>query len=490
MTRLAYGIAVAACSFAGAALLSTPVAAADVFDASSYTLDPVAPETVTSFYNLITAPPGINESLQGYGAFDVLSDGSDDPVGHFYAYVSTAPFLTPHLGNLEDAVVNSQVLYVSPDVPGYEDPTGIAPVAGSVISTTQSFGGLFENVYSAIPSGDGTSAITDILKTPFGDIDLSQLVNALGFDAANVPSVLPDEITALSDPVYTAVNGLPPLTIALQGYQAFQFGDNPDATFNAVQTTTTDGIGFHTEAFLVTEETGTAASLPVGSIYNTIDFANLSNVYSSIPQADGTDEVTNILINTNTGQTFDLSWLFADADASAGLNDGSFVQPISFGDQIIQLAPDSDLTFTGINGLPPGNVSIQADAIFGLFDEGLDDPSSTFGADLTVIQTMFLSNYTESLLITDSIIPELPEGSIIDFTNYGFGFENLYMDLPGLGADGENLITDTFSTPLGAIDLSWLYAMLDASAGLNPSEGLVTFADAPWLELFETIFDL
>ena len=470
-------------------MLPAAIASADPFDASSYTLDPVAPETVTGLYNITTAPPGINESLQGYQAFDVLGNDSDDPLGHFYAYVSTAPYLTPHLDNINDAVVSSQVLYVSPDVPGYESPTGIAPVAGSVISTTHSFGRLFENIYSAIPSG-ATNTVTDILKTPFGDIDLSQLVNSLGFDAANVPSVLPDDITAISEPVYTAVNGLPPLTIALQGYQAFQLGDNPDATFSAVQTTTTDGIGFHTEAFLVTEETGTADSLPVGSVYNTIDFANLSNVYSSIPQPDGTDEVTNILINTDTGQTLDLSWLFADADASAGLDDGSFLQPISFGDSMIQLAPDSGVTFTGINGLPPGNVSIQADALFGLYEDGVDTPSSTFGADATVVQTMFLSNYTESLLVTDSINPELPEGSIIDFTSYGFGFENLYMDLPGLGADGENLITDTFSTPLGDIDLSWLYAMLDASSGLNPAEGLASFADAPWLDLFETVFGL
>lgn len=469
-------------------MLPEAAAYADPFDASSYTLDPVAPETVTGLYNITTAPPGVNESLQGYQAFDVLGNDSDDPVGHFSAYVSTAPYLTPHLDNINDAVVSSQVLYVSPDVPGYDDPTGIAPVAGSVISTTRSFGGLFENVYSAIPSG-ATNTVTDVLKTPFGNIDLSQLVNSLGFDAANnVPSVLPDEITATNDPVITAVNGLPPLTVALQGYQSFQYGDDPDATFNAVQTTTTDGIGFHTEAFLVTEETGTADSLPVGSVYNTIDFLNLSNVYSSIPQEDGTDEVTNILIDTNTGQNLDLSELFADYDASAGLTDGSFVQPISFGDQTIALAPDSDLTFTGINGLPPGNASIQADALFGLYDEGVDSPASTFQADVTVVQTMFLSNYTETLLVTDSVDAGMPEGSIIDFTNYGFGFENLYADLPGLGAGGENLITDTFSTPFGDVDLSWLYTMLDASAGLDPSEGLVSFADAPWLELFETVF--
>src|ERR1700742_3837863 len=178
MTRLAYGIAVAACSFAGAAMASAPVAAADIFDASSYTLDPVSPETVTGFYNLMTAPPGINESLQGYQDFDVLSDGSDDPVGHFTAYVSTASFLTPHLDSANDAIVSSQVLYVSPDVPGYEDPTGIAPAAGSVISITHSLGGLFTFVYTAVPSGD-TTTITDILKTPFGNIDLTQLINLL-----------------------------------------------------------------------------------------------------------------------------------------------------------------------------------------------------------------------------------------------------------------------------------------------------------------------
>jgi len=374
---------------------------------------------------------------------------------------------------------------VSPDVPDYEDPTGIAPTAGTVIASTHSFGGFFSNIYSA----DGTT-VTDVLRTPFGDIDFSQLVNSLGFDAANVPSVLPDEITAISDPVITGVNGLPPLTIALQGYQAFQYGDDPNATFNAVQTTTTDGIGFHTEAFLVTEETGTADALPVGSIYNTIDFLNLSNVYSSIPQPDGTDDVTNILIDTNTGQILDLSRLFTYFNASAGLDDGSFLRPISFGDDVIKAAPDSEFTFTGINGLPPGNASIQGDGLFALYEDGADTPSSTFAADVTTVQPMFYSFYTETLLVTDSLNPELPEGSVIDFTAYGFGFENLYTDLPGLGADGNSLITDTFSTPFGDYDLSWIYATLDASAGLTPADGLASFADQPWLDLFDTVFGI
>jgi hypothetical protein len=496
--RLTCLLAAAAGGLFGVVLLSDALAVADnvdigaladVFDATSYTLDPAGPQSVTGLYNIFTAPPGVNGSIQGYGQFDVIGNNSDDPVGNFHAYVSTVPYLGTRTDLANEQIATSQVLYVSPDVPGYEDPTGIAPIAGSVISTTHSFGGLFSNVYSAVPSGDSTT-ITDILKTPFGNIDLSQLVNALSIDAVNLPSVLPNGITATSDPVITAVSGLPPFTIDHQGYQSFQYGENPDATFNALETTTTDGVGFHTEAFLVTEQTGTADSLPIGSVYNSIDFYNLSNVYSSIPQPDGTDEVTDILIDTNTGQSLDLSPIFFPYDSSAGLDDGSLLRPISFGDDIIKAAPDAQLTYTGINGLPPGNFSIQGVGLFGVYDGGADTPSSTFEADVTTLQPMFVSSYTETLLVTDSADPALPEGSIIDFTSGVLGNENFYTDLPGLGPDGQNLITDTFVTPFGNLDLSWVYASLDASAGLTPAEGLASFADQPWLDLFDTVFGL
>ena len=496
--RLTCRLAAAAGGLFGVVLFSDAVAVADnvdigaladAFDAASYTLDPVGPETVTGLYNIFTAPPGVNASLQGYQQFDVFGNDSDDPAGHFYAYVSTVPYLASRADIADEELTTSQVLYVSPDVPGYEDPTGIAPTVGSVISTTGSFGGLFTNVYSATPSGE-TTTITDILKTPFGNIDLSQFVNVLGVDAVNVPSVLPNGITATSDPVITAVGGVPPFTIDHQGYQSFQYGENPDATFNAIQTTTTDLVGFHTEAFLVTGDTGTADSLPIGSVYNTIDFYDLSNVYSSIPQPDGTDEVTDILTDTNTGQSLDLSPIFSPYDASAGLDDGSLLRPISFGDDIIKAAPDAQLTYTGINGLPPGNFSIQGTGQFGVYDDGADTPSSTFEADVTTIQPMFVSSFTETLLVTDSPDPALPDGSIINFASFGLGFENYYTDLAGLGPDGQNLITDTFVTPFGNLDLSWLYASLDASAGLTPAEGLASFADQPWLDLFDTVFGL
>lgn len=97
---------------------------------------------------------------------------------------------------------------------------------------------------------------------------------------------------------------------------------------------------------------------------------------------------------------------------------------------------------------------------------------------------MFYSHYSEALLVTDSSDPTvLPDGSIIDMTTYGSGFASVYADLPGLGTDGHNLITDTLVTPFGNTDLT---SLIDASAGLSPSDGLVTFLDAPWLDLFNS----
>jgi hypothetical protein len=44
---------------------------------------------------------------------------------------------------------------------------------------------------------------------------------------------------------------------------------------------------------------------------------------------------------------------------------------------------------------------------------------------------------------------EPPVGSVLDTTNFGGGFENIYSDLVGLGLNGSNAITDTWVTPFG-----------------------------------------
>ena len=82
----------------------------------------------------------------------------------------------------------------------------------------------------------------------------------------------------------------------------------------------------------------------------------------------------------------------------------------------------------------------------------------------------------------------MPVGSVFDVQTYPFGFVNAYSDLVGAGANGQNLITDTLTTPWGThIDLSWLVQGFDAAAGLNPADGFVSFANKPWLELFTNL---
>ena len=90
-------------------------------------------------------------------------------LGTFYAYVSTAPYLTPLLPNGSEAPVTLQVLYVDS---GVADLLGDSPGPGAlpdraVISIWKPGFGAFVNTYSAIASADGNHAndgvVTDIL---------------------------------------------------------------------------------------------------------------------------------------------------------------------------------------------------------------------------------------------------------------------------------------------------------------------------------------
>ena len=61
--------------------------------------------------------------------------------------------------------------------------------------------------------------------------------------------------------------------------------------------------------------------LPVGSVVNTLLLGKNENVYISSPGADGKGVVTDYLENTKTGHITDLSSLYSQYDASAGLLD-------------------------------------------------------------------------------------------------------------------------------------------------------------------------
>ncbi|MDT5089765.1 MAG: hypothetical protein QOG47_2472, partial [Mycobacterium sp.] len=74
-------------------------------------------------------------------------------------------------------------------------------------------------------------------------------------------------------------------------------------------------------------------------------------------------------------------------------------------------------------------------------------------------------------------------GSVYDALNLGNGYENVYIDIPGV--DGANdSVTDTLVTPFGNVNLDSLFGDVDAAAPLQPGDaftGLETagIANAP-----------
>ena len=97
---------------------------------------------------------------------------------------------------------------------------------------------------------------------------------------------------------FTAITGLPPTYVAVQGEQVFDVYQTvlrPGGSFRGYVTTTADFLGFYSEAILVDEiltgTEGTAAGQvpPVGSVYNVIYFNNDNsyNLYSSLPSPSG-----------------------------------------------------------------------------------------------------------------------------------------------------------------------------------------------------------
>lgn len=60
-------------------------------------------------------------------------------------------------------------------------------------------------------------------------------------------------------------------------------------------------------------------------------------------------------------------------------------------------------------------------------------------------------------------------GTVYSITDLGGGFQNVYIATPGVDG-GEATITDVLVTPLGNMNLDWLFAGYDATHGLNPGD--------------------
>ena len=84
---------------------------------------------------------------------------------------------------------------------------------------------------------------------------------------------------------------------------------------------------------------------------------------------------------------------------------------------------------------------------------------------------------TDATPLGDTPVADLPtDGTVYDVLNLG-GLENVYTAIPGVDG-GADTITDTLVTPFGNIDLSSLFAGLDAASALDPGAAIGSGLDA------------
>jgi hypothetical protein len=468
-------IGAAASGLLGLTFLPLAVAHADEW---SVTPDPDSVQTITGIYGHgfeggDTAPPAVPGSIQGNQIFD-WTNVTTTNTGQFYGFGS---YSNDGLGG-----INTEV-YVAP-VPAVHGPFGDyagvdyngTPPVGSVFDT-YSFGyGLYTNTYSAVPNGDGTATITDTLQTPDGTIVIPTTFDAadgLIADAGGVPTGNGGSMIPIGSQDVTSISGIPPLTVALQGSQDFNFlnsGGQVVGTVGTVDTTTTDGAGVYTEAVLITDDNGltnigtSAANVPAeGSIFNTITFNGLVNVYSDYVSPVGNHYLDTLY--TPFGN-FVIPIAF-DAAKVEDLSNSTLILPNG-----MVFDPTTELSFTGINGLPPVDVGVQGGQDF---DFTVGAASGSFTADVTNTLDEF-NDSTETILVTSSTDAALlPQGSEFEIVNFGYGFESIYSDIASATPGGDTIM-ETLITPFGDISVP---PSFDAAAGLINDMFIIFAGGAP-----------
>jgi hypothetical protein len=260
-----------------------------------------------------------------------------------------------------------------------------------------------------------------------------------------------------------------------------------------------------------------------------MNFGNgYENVYTATPGADGT--VTDTLV-TPFGN-INLDSLFGNINDANPLNPGDALTGLQSGDSAIgadafsiggttfdPLTSISDGSLTGVitgEGFNPVSQLLGAPP---LLDLGGGTPSLfglTFtlstqdfnvydgtGASATEIGSIVTNDQVTNLLgltnteftVTSTGAPlDIPSdastladasaadgtlpavGTVYDVLNLG-GLENIYTAIPGVDG-GADTITDTLVTPFGNVDLSSLFAGLDAVSALDPGAAFGSGLDA------------
>jgi hypothetical protein len=439
---IARNLGAAAGGLLGFAVLPLAIANADDF---TVTPDPTSIETITGIYGAgfageYTTPPAVGGTVQGYQLFD-YTDTTTGATGSFNGDESN---MVDGLGDINQEVLVTQ------------DVSGDALPIGSVIDSYTIGDSGYVNIYSAVPSTSGGDLVTDTWVTPYGSSTVPLTFDAADVSVADANGVPlgdgEDFLPITSTEQISSINGIPPFDKVLQGYEHFDVDNaagTPVGSFAGDEATTSDIAGTYTEAVLVTKDLSGNDTPPVGSIFNTINFGGWENFYSDLTSSSGgADTVSDTLVSP-WGEDFTIPVTFdavaIESPVSIDLPDGQDIIPV--GSEV----------FTGLNGLPPADLSIQGQQQFDLLTSA---GTQTFDADVT--KTLDLSGDTTQTLLVTSGNEALPTGSVIETVGLGDGYENIYSSIASLTV-GQDTITDTLVTPLGDIPLS---TTLDASAGL------------------------
>jgi hypothetical protein len=430
-SRLAHFFGALAGALLAAALLPMAVASADVYEV---VLDPSSVEEVTGLYGqFLNTAPVLEGSVEGSGLYDYVDVDTGRTVGTFTARESVT-----HVGDHHDEFL---VLRDMSGLPGIGD--GHVPEPGSIIDISANRG--TETIYSALTSRDG-DAVSDYRVFAGGRVeplntsyDAAQHLwdNSLGSkpidlaDHYSIVPVLPDAEQV------TAINGLPPLDVDVPGNQEFNFVDpdgNVVGSFDAVQANTSDFIGNYTEALLVTQDTmGTPGVEPgdvpaVGSIFNVFYYGSDDHyyIYSDLASPDG-DAISQYRIHPNG----DESPIHTHFDATQATSTHSITLP----SEHYELVPTGSEVYSGVNGLPPADVSVQGYQQFIVENPTTHAQIGVIDADVTTAMKSG-DRADEVLLVMNDVsgtsgtgphdIP--PVGSVIEDYTDG-GRETIYSDL-------------------------------------------------------------
>ena len=302
-----------------------------VFDAATIPVSELS-TLVTDEYGIVPVSDDDISAISGIPPLAVATQGSQEfanAAGTFDADTTTT---YDYLGNATEAIL------VTSDVSGTTGTgAGDVPPVGSVFNIiTTDFDG-YDYVYSDLASTTpgGANEITETLVTPYGDFAFPNTIDAAAIAAGPIAVPLSDDydIVPASAQEFSGINGVPPLDVAIQGYQQFDVDNTAlgtvAGTFDADISTSADSFGDVDKTILVTSDvsgtTGTGAGEvpPVGSVFDTFTFGNggYENIYTDLASTTvGGDVISDTLVTPFGDFTIP-----ATIDAAAGLASDSFL---------------------------------------------------------------------------------------------------------------------------------------------------------------------